>query len=144
MKYIFLSEKFYETYDQVSYPEIERKPDRPYIMIKICINGVDFAVPLRSDISHNHVFWTDKPNKCGVDYSKVVVIPDLTYIDTRKPYIRPNEHKRLMGKDFILQKGLEKYIKEYKEALRHININKNKILCKFSTLQYFHKEINII
>lgn len=143
MKYIFLSEKFYETYDQIDYPEIERKSDRPYIMIKICIGGIDFAIPLRSDISHNHVYWTNKPNKCGVDYSKVVVIPDSTYIDSRNPYIRPDEHRRLKGKDHILEKGLEKYIKEYKKALKNIHIVRNKILCQFSTLQYFHKEIDI-
>ena len=37
---------------------------------------MQYAVPLRSDIHHPHVLWTDKENNCGVDFSKAVVIKE--------------------------------------------------------------------
>lgn len=143
VKYIFLKEDFYNVYNSTDFPEIERKSDRPYIMIQINIYGVDFAIPLRSGISHKHVLWTDKANKCGVDYSKAIIITDSKYIDSKKPYIRPNEHKALMGKEYILKSGFEKYIENYKKALTEMHIERNEKLCKFSTLQYYHKELGI-
>lgn len=144
MDYIFLTEQFYIKYNQQNYPEIERKRDRPYVMIKINVDGLDFAIPLRSNISHNHVLWTDKKNRCGVDYSKAVIIPDQSYIDSRQPHIRENEHRALKGKEYLLKTGFEKYIKEYKEALNEQHIQRNKILCNYSTLQYYHREIGLV
>ena len=43
----------------------------------------------------------------------------------------------------FLSKKLETYIKKYKKALKNPDIPKNSILLKYSTLQYFHKELNI-
>lgn len=143
MKYIFLTEEFYNVYNNTDYPEIERKSDRPYVMIQIKISGVDFAISLRSGISHKHALWTDKANKCGVDYSKAVIIPDSKYVDSKKPHIRANEFKALLGKEYILKKGFEKYIEEYKKALMESHIERNRNLCKYSTLQYYHKELRI-
>jgi len=144
MEYVFLSGKFYNQYDSVNYPEIERKAIRPYIMLKVVINGIDFGLPLRSGISHKYAFWTDKSKKCGVDYSKAVVIQDSTYIDTgNKPRVRPDEHSVLLGKDYIIKTGFLRYIEIYKNALNNLQIDRNKTLCKCSTLQYFHNEIGI-
>jgi protein AbiQ len=144
LKYIFLTSQFFQEYNNTDYPEIEQKADRPYIMIRININGIDFAIPLRSGISHNNALWTNKPNKCGVDYSKAVIIPDASYIDGKAPHIRPDEFKALLGKDYLLKTGFEKYIEDYKEAYKNQHIDRNRTLCKYSTLQYYHKEIGII
>ena len=73
-RFVFLSNKFYKIYSKENYPEIEQKSNRPYVQICIEINGVQYAIPLRSDIHHPHVLWTDKANHCGVDFSKAVVI----------------------------------------------------------------------
>ena len=143
MKFIFLKEDFYHIYNRADYPEIERKSNRPYIMIQISISGIDFAIPLRSGISHRYALWTDKANKCGVDYTKAVIIPDNKYIDDKNPYIRPDEYKALLGKDYILKNGFEKYIEDYKDALKKLHIERNKKLCQYSTLQYYHKELGI-
>lgn len=143
MKYIFLTSEFYNDYPYKDYPEIEQKQDRPYIMIQISIDGVDFAIPLRSNINHPNVFWTDKPKKCGVDYSKAVPIKDVKYVDSRKPYLRSNEHKALIGKEYLIQKGFEKYIQKYGKALSAYHVDRNRELCQKSTLQYFHEELGI-
>lgn len=144
MKYIFLSRMFYETYDQKNFPEIERKEDRPHIAVYIKVDDLDCAIPLRSNIIHKHAFWTNKKEKCGLDYSKTIIITDPKYIDNlRKPYIRDDEHKALLGKEYEVAKGMMKYIKKYKKALKRLDIERNKTLCKYSTLQYFHKELKI-
>ena len=144
MKYLFLNEKFYNKYDEINYPEIERKTSRPYIMIVIKVNDLTFGIPLRSDVKHKYALFTDKENNCGADYSKAVIIPDETYIDESKsPHIRDNEFNVLKGKEYRLKVGFERYIEKYKKALEHLDIKRNQKMCQYSTLQYFHKELGI-
>ncbi|MCY6354742.1 type III toxin-antitoxin system TenpIN family toxin [Clostridium sp. ZS2-4] len=142
MKFLFLTQQFYSDYMHCT--EIEKKINRPYIMFKVTIDEIDYAVPLRSNINHKYVYWTDKENNCGLDFSKTVIITDSNYIDTStNPYIRPNEFKTLKGKQHIIKKKLSKYIKDYKKALQHLEAKHNETLCNYSTLQYFHTELGI-
>ena len=91
MDFIFLTKQFY--LDYILCTEIEQKTQRPYIMFKIKIDELEFAVPLRSHINHNHVYWTDKINKCGLDFSKTIIITDSNYINTSDvPHIREDEY----------------------------------------------------
>ena len=139
MKYIFLTDEFYEHY--INCTEIEQKSDRPYVQLYIRIKNIHFAIPFRSNIKHRYVYWTDKANGFGLDYSKAVIIENLDYIDTsRKPYIREHEHKALVGKDRDVEKGLLKYIAEYIKAKEKID-ERSKRLRQYSTLQYFEKII---
>lgn len=139
LKFAFLSDKFYEDYADC--PEIEQKQKRPYIQIEVMIDGVLFGVPLRSSIKHPHVLWTDKQNRCGVDFSKSVVIsrPD-DYIDkTITPHIRPNKFNALRGKEHVIQEKLKKYIADYKKAKECPDLERNRMILRYSTLQYFEK-----
>ena len=140
MKYIFLTEQFYIDYSECD--EIEKKSERPYVQVYIKLNNVHFALPLRSNISHQYVLWTDKANRCGIDFSKAVVIEDIKYIDsTKKPYIRPKEFKSLIGNEYDIERGLIAYIQEYKKAKSNPNKHERKRLLKYSTMQYFEKYI---
>jgi protein AbiQ len=142
IRYIFLTKEFYKNYKD--YSEIEKKPERPHVLILINFDNLEFAIPLRSSIKHNYAVWTNKKNKCGLDLSKSIVITNKKYIDSEtKVYIRPEEHKKLIGKEYFIKQKLETYIKKYKKALKKQNINSNKMLCDFSTLKYFHKELKI-
>ena len=58
MQYIFLTQQFYDDYSHCT--EIEMKQNRPYVLLCITINTIKYAIPLRSNINHLHVFWTDK------------------------------------------------------------------------------------
>ena len=88
-RFVFLSQEFYNTYPTSQYPEMEQKQNRPYIQVYVEIDGVQYAIPLRSDIHHPHVLWTDKKNHCGVDFFKAVVIKDESYIDLSiEPHLR--------------------------------------------------------
>ena len=92
-----------------------------------------------------HVLWTDKENKCGLDFSKAVVISCDSYIDqSRIPHIRQNEFDSLRGKEYLIKQRLIKHISEYKKAKTALHISRNLTLCKFSTMQYFEKYIDKI
>lgn len=139
VKIIFLTEKFYNTYSSCS--EIERKETRPYIRISITIDGVLWAVPLRSHISHKYVIWTDKANGCGIDFSKAVVIekPD-EYISSVKPHIRPAEFEILKNiNNYTVEQKLRSYIKTYKRAKQNIDQPRNRKIVECSALQYFEQ-----
>ena len=139
-KFIFLSNEFYKKYDIEKYKEIEHKPDRPYIQVCVLIDGVQYAIPLRSHIKHKHVLWTDKEHGCGLDFSKAVVIEDERDIDNlRKPHIRDNEFAALRGKEFIVETKMRKYSEKYKKAKLDLSKDRNKNLCQYSTLQYFER-----
>lgn len=141
LKVVFLTEKFYKRYEKCT--EIEQKDYRPYIRIKVVINGVVWAVPLRSNINHKFAIWTDKDNNCGIDVTKSVVIENPTqYISSTQPHIRPNEFKVLKQIDeYQVVQKLQQYIKKYKKAKEHPDIPRNKQLLKCSTLQYFEEYI---
>lgn len=143
LRFIFLTQEFYNDYKNCY--EIEQKQNRPYIMALATIKNLDFAIPLRSHIKHCNVLWTDKENKCGLDFSKAVVIADkLKYIDwATLPYIRQNEFNLLKGKDYIVKTKMESYLKKYIKAYNNQSVRRNKLFCSFSTLQYFHKELEI-
>ena len=140
-RFIFLSEEFYRDYPQEQYVELEVKRDRPYIHLCVMINGIWFAVPLRSHISHRYALWTDRVNRCGADLTKAVVISKAEYIDTlRKPHIRQAEYKELLGKEHLLAKKMEDYVSKYKRARQRGN-PRDALLCRYSTLQYFEEFI---
>lgn len=139
MNYIFLTKDFYEKYKHCS--EIEKKESRPYAMLLLKIDDVNWAIPLRSNINHKYVVWSDKENKCGLDLSKAVVIEDEKYISNINPTLRQNEFNNLKGKEYIVYDKMKKYIGKYTKAYFNQHIDRHKTLCKYSTLQYFHEYI---
>ncbi len=74
-------------------------------MILATINNIDLATPLRSNIKHNNALLTDKANKCGLDFSKAVVINNKEeYInESKKPILRQHEFEELKGKDIVVK-----------------------------------------
>ncbi len=142
MEFRHLSQKFYTDYPQSKYPELMAKLDRPYIQTIVTINNLIFAVPLRSGISHQqNVLWTNKSAKCGLDFTKAILILDHDYISPEKVFIRPDEYKKLLGKDHIIKDKMEKCISDYKKAKTDLSQEHNRAYCAYSTLQYFEKYI---
>ena len=70
MEYTFLTEKFYKDYPHDKYPQMEIKEDRPYAHVTVELYNQLFCIPLRSHVDHPHAFFTNKRERCGVDYSK--------------------------------------------------------------------------
>ncbi len=141
-RFVFLSNDFYNDYPSSLYPEIERKPLRPYIQMLAIVDNYTFAIPLRSNINHPHVFWTDKDNRCGIDFSKAVIITDEKYIDESKtPHIRQKEFDALRGKDFRISQRMKQYIEDYKKAKEKGDDIASVNLVNKSTLQYYENYI---
>lgn len=141
MKLVFLSAEFYKDYADCS--EIEQKPTRPYIRIGVLINGVLWAVPFRSNIRHEHVIWTNEAKRCGMDFSKAVVIVDPErYIDSAVPHLRGEEFTVLKTINaHAIEVKMAQFIGTYKKAKRAPNVPRNKRLLTYSTLQYFEEYI---
>lgn len=143
MKFNFLKKEFYEEYKNCK--ELEKKENRPYACITlITIKNTTFAVPIRSHIKHNYAFFTNENKDKGLDFSKSVIIKDTKkFISTTTAYIDKEEYKKLLGKEKFIEKKLQSYIKIYKKALKTPNSLTNKKILEYSTLQYFHKELEI-
>lgn len=118
------------------------KENRPYTQVIIDLNGLKFAIPLRSGISHSSdVLWTNRQEKHGLDFTKAVLILDDDYISEEHVYIRNNEHRHLLGKEHRVKEKMEKCIGNYKKAKNELDKEHNKQYCRFSTLQYFEEYI---
>ena len=142
MVFKHLSEKFYKDYPSDQYAEMMLKENRPYTQVITDVNGLKFAVPLRSDISHStDILWTNKKEKHGLDFTKAVIILDDSYISDEQVFIRPKEHKHLLGKERRVKEKMEKCINNYKKAKANIKEKHNADYCRFSTLQYFEEYI---
>lgn len=142
MEYTFLSAKFYNEHPQEDFPQMEQKDNRPYAHIYIKAYEQLFAIPLRSNIDHPHAFFTNKKEHCGVDYSKAVIITDKDYINIdEKVFIRPDEYKKLQGKDYKIKIQFERYIELYKQAKIDDTVPHRDKILEFSTLQYYEEYI---
>lgn len=142
MEFRHLSDKFFKKYPIGQFPELMAKEDRPYTQVITDVNGLKFAVPLRSDISHTtDVLWTDKQARHGLDFTKAVIILDDEYISGEKVFIRNKEHKFLLGKERRVKEKMEKCIENYKKAKANVKEKHNAEYCRFSTLQYFEEYI---
>ena len=135
MRLILLSDKFYRDYSGCE--EILQKDSRPYMCLAVSINGETFAIPFRHHIQHKYAFFT-KP-RCGLDYSKAVVISSEEYISSVSPRIDQMEFNAVKGKDARIQNGMEKYIKLYNTAKRYKETFFYYNILKCSSLQYFEE-----
>lgn len=140
-----LSLNFYKKYSRSAFPQVLSKKLRPYCMLLVKIEANTFAIPLRSKVSHkDNGLLTNQKEKSGLDYSKAVIVNNLTYIDTSKdPYVKPLEFSALKGKEYIIQKGMGKFINKYKKAYSKRLVTRNFELCNCSSLKYFHKELGM-
>lgn len=139
MKLITLSPFFYQQYGNCR--EILTKPTRPYICLSVTIDGVIFAIPFRHHITHKWAFLTY--GSAGLDYSKAVVIADSRYIGAGTPTIEQREFQALKGKDALITNGMRKYLAAYKKAVKYPNNTHYALIRSCSSLQYFHKDLNI-
>lgn len=142
MKYTFLTDQFYSDYPIKRYPQIESKKNRPYAHIMVNSYEKLFCIPLRSNITHPHAYFTNKKTRSGIDYSKAVIIDNANYIDNdTKVFLRQDEFNKLRGKEHIIQKQFRNYIELYKKAKSDLSFPYRYEILNYSTLQYFEDKI---
>ena len=142
-----LSKVFYAEYDEVNYPEIERKKSRPYIVVLIRINNNTFAIPLRTNIKHNacYKFYNSGRRtkyKTGLDFSKAVIVNDKKYLG-KKVKIDQKEYLEISERFYFIFSRFKKYVSNYyRFAIGNMKSYEKKKY-QYTTLKYFHKELGI-
>lgn len=141
---VFLTDAFYADYADCS--EIEKKRFRPHVCAAFLVAGNLCCVPFRSHITHQYAIWTNKDKRCGLDFSKAVIITEPEkYIDYEKrAYLRGDEYdifKKLTPYD--VKNAMNKYLKQYKRAKKAPNVPRNKKFIQYSCIQYFEEYFDV-
>ena len=139
MLIITLSQSFFARH--LCHTEILKKETRPYFSVVIQINGLHFAIPFRSHISHKYAYWTDKKNLCGLDFTKAVLIEFPGDIDKTGVQIRQNEFNAIKGKEYHITKKFISFLNTYKKAMARQDVERNRRLIANSAIQYFINDI---
>lgn len=135
MNIVTLSKNFYNCHTNDK--EILKKESRPYTVIIVEVEGLTFAIPFRSHISHKYAYWTDKDNQCGLDFTKSVVIVPSRDIDKTGVQIRQNEYNAIKGQEYEITKKFKSFLNTYRKAYKRQYIKRNRQLIENSALQYF-------
>ena len=147
-----LSEEFYRAYPECEYPEILRKSGRPYTCLLIhSHDGYLICIPFRSSIKHNEAFLFSKTNRSrrtrsGLDYKKVVLIKNASYINSSNAIVDADEYRMMMINIEKIVEGIHSYISMYISHKKNINVihsREYKRKYEFSTLPYFHDILDI-
>jgi protein AbiQ len=147
MEFHRLSNAFYSKFGQ--YDEILTKENRPYYVLLLELDGLTYAIPLRSHITHSYCFVADNSSgqNSGLDYSKAVVIMDtIQYIDPAPVTIRQHEYNVYKQHEYLIKKQFSSYVALYKKEIRRRLKNPAlpaSALCNYASLKYFHKELGL-
>lgn len=147
-----LTDAFYNAYPDPPYREIMKKMKRAYTCLLFQSHyGYFICIPFRSEISHKYAFHfsntaRSRIHKSGLDYSKIVIISKLEYIDSEDAIIDKDEFNETMVNLEQIKKEALGFVEDY---VAHMNGNKklhNREFERrygFSSLKYFHKELGI-
>ena len=143
----YLSEDFYEKYNNVDYPEIEDKDRRPYIVILVKIGNNTFAIPFRTNVTHKNCYRfknSTRPTNSvtGLDYTKAVILNDDKYIGSAAR-INDMEYVELNRNYPFIIKKFKKFVDDY---ILYVNGKRNYYSMKkfkYTTLKYFHDELGV-
>lgn len=143
----YLSDAFYKKYDSEHYPEIERKKERPYIVLLIKIEENTFAIPFRTNIKHNYCYkfsksGRDSESATGLDFTKAVIVNDEKYIGSSAT-IDDKEYLELNQKYFFIISKFKKYVLGYHDYVAGLSNEFQANKYKYSTLRYFNNELRL-
>ena len=147
-----LMNKFYEAYPQENYPELLMKPNRVYNCILFEFNEYFVCVPYRTEINHKYAYKfkrteRSKVHKSGLDFTKIVIVLNLDYIDSiSAAIVDADEFKETREHIGVIQSRVCAYISDYIDYLNgYPNISKEEFnrRYKYSTLKYFHGEMGL-
>lgn len=143
-----LSEDFFKKYPVFEYPEMEYKPSRPYMVLLITISKNTFAIPFRTNIRHNSCYKfknssRDTKSITGLDFTKAVIVNEPSYIGAPAT-IDDKEYLELDNKYYFIIKQFTAYVSDYFAYVAGTLDEIKAKRYKFSTLQYFHRELHIL
>jgi hypothetical protein len=147
-----LSNNFYKVYPISSYREILSKQGRSYNCLLFQTHYNYFiCVPYRTDILHDYAYKfqssiRSQAHQSGLDYSKMVIIQDMDYVESSNAIIDQDEYNETMINLNII-KGealnyLESYIK-HKNGETVLSSQEFRRKYRYSPLQYFHNILGL-
>ena len=142
-----LSNKFYSVYNKKDYPNILRKINRSYSVYKVEIEGVNYCIPVKTNIKHSSSFLFKESSRRkdgerpGLDFKYSVVIRDESFIG-EDGHIDLEEIKFLTKNEKNIIYQYLRYIKDYKKYVSN-PISKFWDSWRFShtSLEYFWDEM---
>lgn len=148
-----LTDDFYNTYLKEEYPELLVKSGRSYNCLLIESHyGYFICVPFRTNIRHKNAFLfinteRSKQYNSGLDYSKIIIINDAKYIESRSSIIDKDEFLKTKKYIDIIKNQAIKYVDTYVNHCNGIRVLDEKEFqrkYRMSTLPYFHKQLGIV
>lgn len=147
-----LTDAFYDAYPKPPYFEIMEKRKRAYNCLLFQTHYDYFiCIPYRTEILHPYSFHFRKSersrkHKSGLDYTKIIIIKNTDYLDSKDALIDKDEfNETMIYLEKIKEEALnyvEDYVKHVKnEEMLHTSEFQRRY--RFSTLQYFHEELGI-
>lgn len=119
-----LSPKFTQDYPPATYPELMHKQGRPYTCLLIDTHDDYFnCIPFRLSIRHKNAYMftgtaRSKKTKSGLDYSKIAIIKDIDYFDSKTAIVDQDEYAEMMKNLPTIVKEANDYVNAY---IKHIN-----------------------
>jgi len=148
-----LSDLFYGDYPNSKYREVMIKRKRAYNCLLFQSHYDYFiCVPYRTEISHNNAYhfkYSKRAgkHKSGLDYSKIIIIADTKYLDNKDAIIDKDEFKETLKNLERIKREALQYVEDYVNHIKQIKLlhrEEFKRRYQYSTLKYFHKELQII
>lgn len=148
-----LTKQFYADYPDPPYKEIIRKDARPYNCLLIQSHyGYFICIPYRSHVNHKYAYKfrnsiRSRRTNSGLDYTKIVIVKNTAYIGIVDAVVDADEYKETRENIEYIKKDAQTYIDDYVEHMlgksTKYDARKFKRVYGFSTLQYFHQELEI-
>lgn len=147
-----LSTDFTAKYPAAQYPEIMVKHERPYTCLLIeSKDGYLICVPFRSNITHGNAYMfrnsaRSRQSHSGLDYSKIVLLTDFTFLDTVPAIVDQDEYNEMAQNLGTIVTEVSAYIDSY---IAHLNgsapLHPREFSRRyqFSTLSYFHNILGL-
>ena len=147
-----LTDDFYNTYPRTKYKEILEKQDRPYNCIIFEVSSNYFVcIPYRTEINHKYAYHFRNSersikHKSGLDYTKMVIINDIKYLDCVQAVVDKDEYIETVTNIERIKEESFDFLKKYIEHVKgDVALHKAEYRRRYqySPLQYFHRELEI-
>ena len=145
-----LTDTFYKAYPNLPYTEILKKNQRAYNCLLFQSHYDYFiCIPYRSEITHKYAYhFTSteraKLHKSGLDYSKIVIIEKLEYIDSVGAIIDKDEFNETVINLEKIKKEALKFVEDYISHILGIKVMHSREFHRrysYSPLKYFHEAL---
>ena len=148
-----LSTRFYQNYPHEEYPELLTKQERPYCCLTFYDErGFYICIPYRSNVAqpNNAYMLRTRRNSTrqnpGLDYSKIVIIKEESYIDDAIAVIDTDNYVNTVTHIERIKNDALSYVDTYINHHRGVNVLSERHYMRkyrYSSLQYFHNELGI-